>query len=89
MLMKLIKDNQLYDFVYVDGSHKCLDCYSDILLSWELLNKGGILAIDDVVYNKENGILESPFEGVFHFLRKYENQYKILNNDYRLFLEKL
>jgi hypothetical protein len=89
ILMKIVKENEKFDFIYVDGSHKCLDCYTDILLSWELLNVGGILVIDDVLYNKENGILESPFEGIFHFLKKYENRYKILNNEYRLFLEKL
>ena len=71
ILMKIVKENEMFDFIYVDGSHKCLDCYSDILLSWDLLNVGGILVIDDVSYNKENGILESPFEAVFHFLKKY------------------
>ena len=89
MLIKLLKKNEKFDFIYVDGSHKCLDCYCDLLLSWELLNIGGILVIDDVLYNKEIGILESPYEGVVHFLRKYENKYKILNNEYRLFLEKM
>jgi predicted O-methyltransferase YrrM len=89
MLMKLVKKNERFDFVYVDGSHKCLDCYSDILLSWELLNNGGIMVIDDVSYNKENGILESPEEGVKHFLKKNESKYKILKNNYCLFLEKL
>ena len=91
MLMKLLRKNDKvnFDFIYVDGSHKCLDCYSDLVLSWELLNTGGILVIDDVPYNKENGVLESPYEGVIHFLKKYENKYKVLKNNYRLFLEKI
>lgn len=89
MLIKLVKENIKFDFIYIDGSHKCLDCYSDILLSWNLLNVGGILVIDDVLYNKEIGILESPYEALFHFLKKNENQYKILNDNYRVFLEKL
>jgi predicted O-methyltransferase YrrM len=89
MLMKLVKENERFDFIYIDGSHKCLECYSDILLSWDLLNNGGIMVIDDVPYNKKNGILESPYEGVIHFLKKYENKYKVLKNNYRLFLEKL
>lgn len=88
MLMKLVKQNEKLDFVYVDGSHKCFDCYSDLLLSWELLNIGGIVVIDDVPYNKKNGVLESPYEGVMYFMKKYENKYKILKNNYRLFLEK-
>ena len=88
-LMILVKLNEKFDFIYVDGSHKCLVCYSDLLLSWELLNIGGIMVIDDIPYNKENGVLESPYEGVMHFMKKYENKYKILKDNYRLFLEKI
>ena len=61
-----------------------------MLLSWELLNKGGILAIDDYLYKKyDENILNSPYEGVNHFMNKYQSKYKVLHKDYRVFLEKL
>jgi predicted O-methyltransferase YrrM len=50
ILIKLIKKEKLFNFIYVDGSHKCIDCYTDCLLSWNLLEKNGILAIDDYLY---------------------------------------
>ena len=88
--MNILLDNInfKFDLIYVDGSHLLLDSYLDIILSWRMLNNGGILIIDDVNYNL-NSILESPHEGVKYFLEKYKTKYKILNYDYRLFLEKL
>ena len=77
-----------FDLIYVDGSHKLFESYTDIILSHFLLNKNGLLIIDDVDYNKSN-ILESPFKGIEYFLQKFGNSYKILSFGYRLFLEKI
>ena len=90
VLMDMVVKNNMYDFIYVDGSHLMLDCYLDLILSWKILNKGGILAIDDYTYNIDSGNkLDSPFEGVNHFLKKYENEYILLNKGYRVFLQKV
>ena len=89
VLMEMVVKNDMYDFIYVDGSHLMLDCYLDLILSWKILNKGGIMAIDDYTYNINNiNNLVSPFEGVNHFLKKYENEYNLLNKGYRVFLQK-
>jgi hypothetical protein len=90
VLMDMVVKNNMHDFIYVDGSHLMLDCYLDLILSWKILNKGGILAIDDYIYNTDDtNKLVSPFEGVNHFLKKYESEYNLLNKGYRVFLEKL
>ena len=93
VLLKLNKEldnDNLFDFIYVDGSHLLLDSYLDIMLAWKLLNKGGILAIDDVIYNRsQDKIMESPFFGVNYFLETHKGEYKVLNFNYRIFLEKL
>lgn len=88
VLIEMIKNNESYDFIYVDGSHLLLDCYSDLILSWKLLNKGGVLAIDDYLYNSDSRVIDSPFEGINHFLNKFQKEIKILHKDYRVFLEK-
>ena len=36
-----------FDIVYVDGSHTLDDTFSDMILSWELLEDGGLLILDD------------------------------------------
>ena len=88
VLMDMIKKKEMFDFIYVDGSHLMLDCHVDLILSFQLLEKGGMMAIDDYLYNMDKPI-ESPFEGVNRFLAKFNGQYKILSKGYRVFLEKL
>ena len=86
-LLEYVKSGFKADFIYVDGSHMLLDCYSDLVLSWEILEKGGVLVIDDYTY-KIDEVLKSPYEAVNHFLKLYENKYKLLNMGYIVFLQK-
>jgi len=88
-LIQLIKNNDLFDFIYVDGSHKCIDVYTDCMLSWKLLKEGGVMGIDDYLYAFNNcKELDIPYYGVNHFLEKIEGRYKLLNKGYRLFIVK-
>jgi hypothetical protein len=87
-LTKFIRDGSTFDFIYVDGSHLLLDCYSDLVLAWIILEKNGIIAIDDYTYKVES-MLDSPFEAVNHFLKRYEGKYKLLHKGYRVFLQKI
>ena len=90
VLMNMVVKNNMHDFIYVDGSHLMLDCYLDLTLSWKILNKGGILAIDDYLYNIDSSDkLVSPHEAINHFLKKYENEYNLLHSGYRVFLQKI
>lgn len=87
-LLEYIRQGFKADFIYVDGSHLLLDCYTDLVLSWEILETNGILAIDDYLY-KNDEILNSPFEAVNHFLKIYDGKYVLLNINYRVFLKKV
>ena len=93
VLINLIKASCQYDFIYVDGSHKCIDCYTDMTLAWSLLNSGGIMAVDDYMYNIERvnqgQHLDYPFKGVNHFLDKFKGEYRIIDIGYRVFIAKL
>ena len=87
-LNSLLNSGSKFDFIYIDGSHKCIDCYLDIFFSWKLLNKGGMLIVDDYKYNIEDKI-QSPFESVNQFLSENNGTYNILYNGYRIFIEKI
>jgi predicted O-methyltransferase YrrM len=90
VLINLLKQNKTYDFIYVDGSHKAIDCYTDCLLSWQMLNLNGIMAIDDYLYKiSKTNEFENVQKGVEHFLEKIKGQYIILVNGYRLFIKKV
>ena len=89
VLFSMLKENREFDFIYVDGSHLLLDCYSDLILSWRLLAKGGMLAIDDYLYKADGYAIDSPFEGVNKFIKKHQSDIKIIHAGYRVFLQKI
>jgi GR25 family glycosyltransferase involved in LPS biosynthesis/predicted O-methyltransferase YrrM len=90
VLIDLIKNGKHFDFIYVDGSHKAIDCYTDCLLGWELLNMNGIMGIDDYLYKISlTNELENVMKGVDHFLEKIKGQYIILEKGYRVFIKKI
>ena len=89
VLFEMIKENKLFDFIYLNQSQLAFDCYTDLILSWKLLARGGLLAIDDYLYNTEGTVFDSPFEGINHFLKKHGDQIKILHKGYRVFLQKI
>jgi GR25 family glycosyltransferase involved in LPS biosynthesis/predicted O-methyltransferase YrrM len=90
VLMDFVKLGKRFDFIYVDGSHKAIDCYTDCLLSWELLNINGIMGIDDYLYKISRiDEFENVQKGVDHFLKKIKGQYILLVNGYRLFIKKV
>jgi hypothetical protein len=89
VLFEMMKENKMFDFIYIDGSHLSFDCYSDLLISWRLLARGGLLAIDDYLYNAEGAVVDSPFEGINHFLKKHQHEVNILHKGYRVFLIKV
>lgn len=90
VLPQLIKQNKTYDFIYVDGLHKAINCYIDCLLSWQLLNDNGIMAIDDYLY-KISFIneFENVQKGVDHFLEKIKGQFHMFVKGYRIFIKKI
>jgi predicted O-methyltransferase YrrM len=89
--LAFLKENKQFNFIYVDGSHLCLDTYLDFVLSWKLLRVDGIMAIDDYLFktNEVCSELERPYEAVEHFMKKYEGDFEIINKGYRVFLKKI
>ena len=90
ILMNMITQNEMFDFIYVDGSHKCLDVAIDLCLGWQLLRNGGIMAIDDYLYSLETNltinVLDYPYHAVNHFLESHKNEFTVLEKGYRVFL---
>jgi predicted O-methyltransferase YrrM len=47
VLLDLVGAGERFDLVYVDGSHLALDVLVDAALSWQVLERGGVLIFDD------------------------------------------
>ena len=88
---ELMNMTETFDFIYIDGSHACLDVMIDMVNGWRLLNKGGIMAMDDVLWMTENireSPLSVPYHSVMHFLEAYKGEYMLLHSGYRVFIKK-
>jgi len=86
-LASLIKDKRKFNFIYIDGQHCGHTPLSDMIMSHEILDIGGILAIDDCgyIYTEEFGKfnVKECFDAFYSIYKQY---YDILINDYQVWL---
>jgi len=87
-LLELLKLNETFNFIYVDASHRCLDVYLDAMIAWKLLKIGGIIAFDDYRFNMGD-ILNSPYNAIEEFKKKYSEDFILIAEDYRVYLKKI
>lgn len=84
------KANNLYDIIYVDGSHKSGDVLSDAWGSFDLLSTGGLLIFDDYQWRFYENLRDNPAAGVNAFLRaEKRNRWRLLHVGYQLILQKV
>jgi SAM-dependent methyltransferase len=89
ILKKDFKDN-MFDFIYIDGSHTAPDVLADAILSHSLLKSGGIIIFDDFLWKDPNNMdpTNSPELAVTCFYNVYEKFYDILFHGYQVGLIK-
>ncbi|MDB9768712.1 class I SAM-dependent methyltransferase [Candidatus Pelagibacter ubique] len=84
------KENiNMFDVIYVDGSHFADDVLKDCRSSWACLKKNGILILDDFFWKNYKEIENNPAHVINLFLKEINNCYKILRlSKFQLFIEK-
>lgn len=87
MLKRLPSD--IFDFIYVDGSHKAADVLEDAVLSFPLLKKNGIISFDDYDNNAEPDNVNEAELGINAFLQVYKDQYELLYKGLELIIRKI
>ena len=92
VLPQLAPDRQaVYDFIYVDGSHRQDDVYKDAVLCWPLLKQGGILAFDDYTWRFDDpvtGEIHLPSIGIDKFLSEHIGEFTLLFKEWQLHVRK-
>lgn len=78
-----------FDFVYIDGSHLSQEVLEDAVLSWRLLDKGGILIFDDYDWKNMPAPLDNPGPGIDAFLSIYSGKFKELSRGHQIAIEKI
>jgi SAM-dependent methyltransferase len=84
------QDN-FFDFVYIDGSHKAPDVLQDAVLCHPLLKVGSILIFDDYGWKdpKNPDPTNSPQMGIDFFYNVYRHKYEIVHQGYQVGLRKI
>jgi hypothetical protein len=82
-------DRRRFDLVYVDGSHRASDVYSDAVLSWALLNRGGLVIFDDYGWPLGEDERDRPKLGIDAFLSSFAHQYAPVAHGYQMIIRKL
>jgi hypothetical protein len=81
--------DEMFDFVYVDGSHHSDDVMIDALKSFNHLRKGGVLVFDDYLWNELEPQNDNPGMAINSFLRLKKPHIRLLHVGYQLILRKI
>lgn len=92
-LLRTYKD--FFDFIYVDGFHYACYTLFDMVLSWQLLKKGGLMLVDDYGFRSDNWSFKNstvkvvpPKPAVDSFITCYEPYLSIIFSNYQVCLKK-
>jgi predicted O-methyltransferase YrrM len=88
-LAELGIEGRRFDIAYIDGSHRAADVYSDGVLTWSILVRGGIMIFDDYEWSDIPEPHRSPKLGIDRFLSAFDGQYRTVHCAYQVALEKL
>lgn len=78
-----------YQLVYIDGSHIASDVLEDTLLTWGLVQVGGVIIFDDYGLQFPPEINENPPRiALDAFMKVYERKIKLLHQGHQIILKK-
>jgi len=79
-----LNNNLTYNFIYIDGCHEPDFIKRDMENSFNILEKNGIMWMDD--YGGGDGIKIK--NTINEFLEKYNNQFELIHKGYQLAIKK-
>jgi predicted O-methyltransferase YrrM len=77
-----------FDLAYVDGSHMAADVYGDAVLTWSMMDPGGIVIFDDYAWDLMENERERPRLGIDAFLAAVTGQYREIHRAYQIAIAK-
>jgi predicted O-methyltransferase YrrM len=86
-VLKKLTEN-VYDFIYIDGSHLAKNVLEDAILAFPLLKEGGTMIFDDYTWGQGMNFYDIPKTGIDAFLLVYGNQLDILEKNSQCIIRK-
>ena len=78
-----LKDRR-FDVAYIDGGHRASEVYSDGMLTWPLMKRGGLMIFDDYQWDEMPRKMDNPGPGIDAFLKAVEGQYRLVLDSYQI-----
>jgi predicted O-methyltransferase YrrM len=78
-----LKDRR-FDVAYIDGGHRASEVYSDGMLTWPLMARGGLVIFDDYQWDEMPRKMDNPGPGIDAFLKAIEGQYRLVLDSYQI-----
>lgn len=85
----LINQNKKYDLIFIDGNHVAPYVLTDSVMSWKMLNVGGVMVFDDYTWNLDSEITLRPKFAVDSFLEIFKDYIQIIHSNYRLIIKRI
>lgn len=87
-LSHFVDGENLFDFIYIDGSHVAKDVLTDACMAWPLLKQGGIMVFDDYLWGESRDILHRPKPAVDAFVNIFAESLDIVHIGHQLVVAK-
>lgn len=78
----------LYDFIYIDGSHTAPDVLTDACMAWPLLKPAGLMVFDDYMWGNPRDVLHRPKLAIDAFTNIFAEEAEIIHVGYQLVVRK-
>jgi len=82
-------ENQLMDFIYIDGSHQAKDVLTDACMAWQLLREGGVMVFDDYLWGDPRTPLQRPKVAIDAFMNIFGGEIVVLHISYQVAIKKV
>jgi predicted O-methyltransferase YrrM len=83
-----VDGKNIYDFIYIDGSHIAKDVLTDACMAWPLLKPKGIMVFDDYMWGNARDILHRPKWAIDAFVNIFAEEVEIISTGYQLAIRK-
>jgi predicted O-methyltransferase YrrM len=88
-LASCVDNKNLFDFIYIDGSHVAKDVLTDACMAWPLLKPKGLMVFDDYLWSPSaRDILHRPKAAIDAFTNLFAEEVEIVHVGYQLVVRK-
>jgi len=89
VLPELGLSGRRFDLAYIDASHMAADVYRDAVLTWPMMEPGGMVIFDDYEWDLMTNEGERPKRGIDAFLAAFAGQFRDVYRAYQIVISKL